>query len=95
MILTVSFAVKYKEGSDLISFETHRKTSLYDFEGIGRITAFEVGIPFLTPNVGAIMLPNGKYIELRPGISSGIGWKISAYIVMAYWDLISAPRKIF
>ena len=94
-MLGLGTGVGFTRFSDLIEFVTYRRTSLSDFEGFGRITSIEFAYPTPTFAITAITLPIGKTLGPELGISAGYGWKASAYVVLAYWDLKGAPRQVY
>ena len=94
-MLGLGTGVSFSRFSDLIPFKTYTRTSIPDFEGFGRITTIEFAYVTPTFGIAVITLPNGKTIGPEEGIYAGYGWKMSGYVVLAYWDLKGIPRQIY
>lgn len=70
-----------------IKFETKTKRRIEDFEGIGHITAVELGFGVPILGLTKIYLPDGTPIlpKWSPGV--GIALRATVYAVMTVWNL--------
>ena len=83
----------FTEFMGYFDFYTKTPRSFAQFEGLGRIAVTDFGLGRVSVGFGRILLPSGDLVPIKVGLSLGLSLKASAYVTLAYWDLIESHRK--